>query len=459
MQNTKTFNRCQVTVCRAGLAVAVFAAYIALNSWSGTAVAGFRASAVGGIDIDAHGVVSRPAKTEYARLQAARQRSLKPVPGDLTKFTPERRVSLRRLEEAISRHRENRVTPLADEMRYLAGLQRIEYVFVYPEQNDVVLVGPAEGWRADENGNVVGLTTRRPVLLLDDLIVALRTARSSMATGISCSIDPTPQGLQNVNKLFRKMKSIDQPNVAIQRVEQAMGPQVITVTGVPTNSYFARVMVAADFRMKRIAMDFEPAPIEGMPSYLQLIANSRSSSKNMLPRWWLEPNYEPLLTDGKGLAWEIRGKGVKCMTEQDRLAEDGTLKRGAAAGSKAARQWADTFTDKFEQVADKDSTFGQLRNVMDLAVVAALIEKEGLLARAGLELPQLMDNEAVGVFNSPRQVPTQVRLIQTRHDWLMSASGGVQIIPWKIIEHVETSDTLSAKRKELSGKEYNWWSD
>ena len=63
-------------------------------------------------------------------------------------------------------------------IKYLAGLQRIHYVFVYPEQKDIVLVGPGEGWKVDAKGNVVGITTGRPVMLLDDLLVALRTAKS-----------------------------------------------------------------------------------------------------------------------------------------------------------------------------------------------------------------------------------------------------------------------------------------
>ena len=34
--------------------------------------------------------------------------------------------------------------PLPDEVKYLAGLQRIRYVFVYPEQQDIVLAGFGE---------------------------------------------------------------------------------------------------------------------------------------------------------------------------------------------------------------------------------------------------------------------------------------------------------------------------
>ena len=81
-------------------------------------------------------------------------------------------------------------------MRYLAGMQRVQYVFVYPQHNDIVLAGPGEGWKLNAQGEVVGITTNRPVLLLDDLKVALRSIEAVQTTGISCSIDPTPDGMR-----------------------------------------------------------------------------------------------------------------------------------------------------------------------------------------------------------------------------------------------------------------------
>ena len=66
-----------------------------------------------------------------------------------------RAVSLKHLEAALAKaHAEGK--PLPPEVVYLAGLQRVRYVFVYPEQNDIVLAGPAEGWKMDALGNVVG---------------------------------------------------------------------------------------------------------------------------------------------------------------------------------------------------------------------------------------------------------------------------------------------------------------
>ena len=40
-------------------------------------------------------------------------------------------------------------------MQVLAGLQRIQYVFVYPESNDLVLAGPAGDWRPGDEDIII----------------------------------------------------------------------------------------------------------------------------------------------------------------------------------------------------------------------------------------------------------------------------------------------------------------
>src|SRR6185436_8202891 len=148
------------------------------------------------------------------------------------------------------------------------------------------------------------------------------------------------------------------PQNAGRQMEQAVGPQKVTVTGVPGTSHFARVIVAADFRMKRLAMNFEPAPVDGMPSFLAMLKHGAGASA-MLPRFWLAPKYEPLRRDIDGLAWEIRGQGVRCLTEQDFL-NDAGQKQHSGKANPTAQKWADTFTSKFDELAHEDSSFGQL---------------------------------------------------------------------------------------------------
>jgi hypothetical protein len=411
--------------------------------------------AVGGVSVNADGVVDAPTVEDEAALAALRDTALDAVPENLQAWSDLRAVSLKQLEAEIAKHlAEGKELPEA--IRYLAGLQRVEYVFVYPEKNDVVIAGPAEGWRMDDLGNVVGATMGRPVLLLEDLIVALRTRDTVQLEAISCSIDPTPEGMQRLNEVFSTFREMGNPDETLPAMEQALGPQIVTVSGVPRTSHFARTLVAADFRMKRIAMGFDQSPVGNLPSFMDMLATSRGS-QSATPRWWLAPKYEPLARDADGLAWQIRGQGVQCMTEEDHFNAEGK-KVSSSKGSAIATKWADILTERFTELADHDSSFGQLRNAMDLAVVAALLDKEGLLAKANLELPKLTHEVALSEYNAPQQVASKANFVKRRRDFVISTSGGVQIVPWALTEQVEEIASVGEVRKGLPepGAEWVW---
>ncbi len=409
---------------------------------------------VGGVTIDARGLVSKVQIDDLNELRRVRALAVQPVPGDL-KVQALRKVSLRGLEAAIAEQRKNGV-PLSDEMRYLAGLQRIQYVFVYPELNDVVLAGPGEGWRLNADGEVVGEKTHRPVMLLDDLLVALRSIDAARTTGINCSIDPTREGIAAFQALMKNVHRVDgEPDELMTAIEKSLGPQRVSVNGVPDVSHFARVLVAADYRMKRLAMAFEEPPIAGLPSYLHMLKSSKGGSA--MPRWWLAPDYDALLADADGLAWELRRAGVKALTEDEVLEANGQRKRTGQA-SPLAKKWADNMTEHYDELCAKDAIFGQLRNCMDLAVVAALISHQHLTEKCGWSMPLLLNPDLpVESYNAPRQVDTQASVLQKGSNWIISASGGVQINPWQPLEKTQPSPTLSADRAKATPPGPAWW--
>jgi hypothetical protein len=256
--------------------------------------------------------------------------------------------------------------------------------------------------------------------------------------------------------VLSRMRSIGNRQPDAQPIEEALGPQMISVTGVPDTSHFAHVMVAADFRMKRLAMNFQPAPIDNMPSFMQLISSSRLAAKNMTPRWWLASAYQPLARDAEGLAWQLRGQGVQCMTEEDYFNAEGEREKTVQAGP-MAQQWADTMTARYDELATEDSAFGLLRNVMDLAVVAALVEKEELADRAGLEIPQLLTEYQPASYETPKYVPSQASFIRHRRSWLVSASGGVQLLPWHVADKTEEVAAVKDLHEQLSAAGDNWY--
>jgi hypothetical protein len=418
---------------------------------------------VGGVWVDADGVLRNRQVDETDQVRAAREAMLQPVPADARQLGL-RKISLRRLEAAIAAHLKT-AEPLDDEMKYLAGLQHIQYVFVYPELGDIVLAGPGEGWKINPDGDLVGLTTGRPVMWLDDLLVALRTAEATQQTGITCSIDPTNDGIVALNDLFAKMarggfgSNPDNLAEGMRAVEQTLGPQMVSIQGIPADSHFARVIIAADYQMKRLAMNFDPSPVKGLPSFLQMMKSGGGGSKNMMQRWWLEPNYESLLVSPDELAFEIRGASVKAMTEEDFVAANGSRKR-SGKGSPLAKKWADNMTAHYDELAGKNAVFGQLRNCIDLAVVSALIVKDRLAEKAHYSMSVFLHDDQLVTekFNQPKQIATQASVVQKGTSWLISASGGVQMYCWQLADKAEPSaDLAPVREKAMLPQDGRWW--
>jgi hypothetical protein len=181
----------------------------------------------------------------------------------------------------------------------------------------------------------------------------------------------------------------------------------------------------------------------------------------MLPRWWLTPDYEPPVRDAEGLVWELRGAKVKTMAENDFLDAAG-IKRGAGGSDPMSQRWADLMTERYDDLAKADPVFAQLRNCMDLALVSALIAKENLLQRAGLEIPALMGSQGGYVameLNAPRQIPTKASLIR-KPRMLGIAAGGVQINPWEIVNQVEQGEPSIPDRSYAALEQSDqWWSN
>lgn len=416
-----------------------------------------RLGGVGGVRVDAAGAIQRLDVDALQRLAKERADALVAADADLTKPAAMRKVSLRKLEEAIAKNLQDG-NPIPEEVKLLAGLQQIQYVFVYPEQQDVVLAGFGEGWKVDPRGNIVGLTTGKPVLLLDDLLVALRHAAQAAQGDISCSIDPTPEGMQRLRQHAASLTTIGNPQQTARGIEQALGPQLVTVNGIPATTHLAHVLVAADYRMKRIGMNLDPSPVQGLTSYLQLIGGSGRGMSAVAPRWWLVPDYQPVLVDPDGLAYELRGASVKCLTDETIFAANGQAQQQGQT-SPAAQKWADMMTTKYAALSQKEPIFAELQNVMDLAVIAALIHKEDLAHKAGHSFPLLLNPQQLPTDAMPtiKHTDSVASLMQKGTNWVISASGGVQIQAGKFLRETKVSTEIKQVRDQAAAQSKSWW--
>lgn len=420
--------------------------------------------AVGGVSIDADGILDRVDEDVSLRLQANRRQALQdglqPVSADMNRPSASRKISLRRLEALIVDCR-TAGKPLPQHALYFAGLQRVQHVFIYPDIQDVVLAGYAEGWHVDHRGEVVGLTTGQPVLKLDDLIVALRSADDAgSGSGISCSIDPSEEGLRRFQQVASR-SNLQMSRLAIARLEHALGASKITVTGVDAQSHFAHTLVAADFLMKRLAMGFEKAPVADLPSYLELVQASPRPPKDLMFRLWMAPCYDRVLRDPRGLAWEFDGSGVQTLTENEWLTgNDANV--GAAQIDPTAKKWAQQFTTAFPQLAERMTVFAELRNCIDLAVVGAILSSQRSARRSGYPMSLWMDEKESSVpeYRIPKVTPARASFIRRGREWIVSVSGGVDVDSWSVVESAQVQPALATVHAAAApGKNAAWWWD
>ncbi|MBI3863008.1 MAG: DUF1598 domain-containing protein [Planctomycetia bacterium] len=425
-----------------------------------------------GVGIDADGVLTSKTFTDPSgkllaeRLLAARSSQ----PGALRAWSDLRKVSLVRLERALAEILDAGGKP-DDVLLHLAGLLRVQYVFFYPEERDIVIAGPAEGWVEDLSGRAVGQTSGRPTLLLEDLVVALRAYPPGSRTKqyIGCSIDPRPEGLANLSRFIKTIPaeiSDDQREPVTLRIAQgmrdSMGMSNVRVFGMSNKTHFAQVVVEADYRMKLIGIGLEPPPVN-MVTFISALSSPKMAT---MQRWWFVPNYECVKVSEDRLAMELVGQGVELLTEDMLLGADGKLTAAGKSPNKASQQFTTSFTKKYAEIAVRSPVFAQLRNMIDLAVAASFICQQDYYGQARWR-PEALTDEArfpVETCGAPKQVPCVVNAVWKGNRLLVPA-GGVGIHPDKALEPGNVQSDRDGKlrdRREKTGARLpasSWWWD
>ncbi|MBC8869716.1 MAG: DUF1598 domain-containing protein [Planctomycetes bacterium] len=388
-----------------------------------------------GVAIDAVGLLSvKSFPDPLGRLHAARVAAARAgLPRDIAVPSDMRMVSLLRLEKAVGRAVAAGGQP--DEMmRNLAGLQSLRYVFFYPDEPDIVIAGPAEGWVADASGRVVGIKTGRPVLRLDDLVVALRAYApgSNNRPFIGCTIDPNRDGLARLQK-FQQTIPRTIPQRARQQVAariaqgsaESLGMANIRVFGISANTHFAQVMIEADYRMKLIGVGLEPPPTR-MTTFIGALTVPQHS---MLQRWWFTPRYDCVRVTKDRQAMELVGEAVQLLAEDKLVGPDGQLAPAAAKPSKASELFTMGFTRKYPEIAARSPVYAQLRNLIDMLVAAAFIRQQDFYGQASWNLGVLGDETALPVqtVRAAERVPCVVNTVWKGNRLLSPAGGGVSI--------------------------------
>ena len=415
---------------------------VAPDSWSDVGGSGAIEPYPTGVYVDASGTLHRLApRTDNPLLKRVHQAARRDSGNrSIKRRSALRKVSLPRLEKVLqARHAFG--LPPNESMQNLAGIYRIKYLLVYPETGDLVIAGPAGDWCRDAEGRVVNVETKAPVLQLDDVIVLLQNAYAANGR-FGCAINPRQANLAAAQAFIDQWRNrAVRPNQRKQWVEQlrkTLGKQDIHVWGIDPTTHAARTIVEADYRMKLVGMGLEDGTL-GVSSYLESAKSAGADALRGMSvlRWWFTPNYKSIRTTDTHNTFALDGIGVRVLCENEMLTEAGQ-RIHTGRSDPLSQQFADQFTVHFEALAAKYPIYADLRNLFDVALLAAVMHTEDLPGRIGWHMAFFRSADACQVrrYAAPREVDSVANyVVAERSKFVAGVSGGVSVDATRYLQH------------------------
>ena len=394
---------------------------------------------------------------------------------ELQKVSELRKVSLVRLERKVAQLKAEG-KPVSDDVRFLAGLTRITHVFYYPDENDIVIAGPAEGFFRNGENRVVGMESGKATLQLEDFVAALRAygPEGKKASLISCSIDPTQEGLQKFGAAQRQI--MQQFNGQITQITpqlvnhvgktyyNALGYQTITINGVSNETRFAQVLAEADYRMKLYGIGVEQPPVR-ITTFIEQ-ATPAAGGAGKLQRWYFTPNYDCVKVNEEGNAMALEGSGVKLACEDEVVSASGKRK-GKGGANIASRRFCASFTKQYEKLAARATVFGELRNLIDMSIAAAFIQKSDLYSKANWDMSTFGDESKfpIEIYPAPEKVAPVMNAVVKGGQLMTPIGGGVNIQPRVALNSDKASVDTEGKIEKVRDSIHfdladdQWWWD
>jgi hypothetical protein len=376
-------------------------------------------------------------------------------------------ISLNRLEKAVANAVEGDGV-LTKEMLYLAGIYQITHVFYFSESQDIVIAGPAEAWFPGQENTMIGVTTQKPVIELRHLITALRAYAPGKQGGniVGCSIDPTPEGSTRLKEFQQQFNGTNR-NEFVRGVRESLGMQTVRIDGIPATTHAAQMMVAADYRMKRIALGEDKLAVRGLQTFID---NTVSSPSNALFRWYFTPNYDSVVLMEDRTGMQLNGGGVQLVGANEVLSESG--KRAEVSGEldPGSKAFTRSFTRLYPEISRKALVFAQLRNWIDMLICAAHIQREDFYGKSSWSMEFFGDEKRfkLETFPAPKEVEPLVgsKTVRSRGGMTLVAPVGGVVIDAELAldeEHVkpDTDNKIAEQQKRiaLGLPDGVWWWD
>jgi hypothetical protein len=228
------------------------------------------------------------------------------------------------------------------------------------------------------------------------------------------------------------------------------------------------VIVEADYRMKLIGIGKLEAGSD-IPDYFELLARHPEQASGRIDglRWWLTLNCDEILHSDSRSAFELRGPAVECLSENELLGAQGQRVHTGDA-EPTNRLFASNFTEHYGDLAQREPIFADMQGVFNLALVAALIQHEGLDRQVGWDrgVFRAGGEYVTASYPVPKEVDTVVNHRVFRgEDVVVQVAGGVTGDLVKLLKNSDIRqpaprlDGVAAKSKAGELPEGRWWWD
>lgn len=319
-----------------------------------------------------------------------------------------RAVSLKILEaEAESCMRRAKCT---EDILLIGGMSKVVGYVVDEQNTDIILFGEAD------NGG--------PPLHLEDFVLALRNAWLKYAelrgntfyySYPSCTIDPEPEVFseleQSGSMIFAPSDPGNMKN-SLERWRSVCGkPQNVKVMGIPFDSHFGKVMVEADYYMKRLVDGSVTVDIDGFRSLTDMtldiareaIEKGKPISMHaQLNRFWFFPGENSFVED-QGIA-AIEKSLVQLLTEEEFLTKNREMV-GTGRADPLADKFASDFSLNYDVIAKEEPIYAQLEGLFRFVALAKLMKAKETPTEADIGLGYLMNSFPAGKTLVNRKLP------------------------------------------------------
>jgi hypothetical protein len=312
-------------------------------------------------------------------------------------------------EKAISLKRLSTVTAASGRLPRLEGLTRLDGFITDPVTRDVIVWGLSE--------------RNQPELQFDDFVIALRASfgrydqlrgNTLYRTPPLISIDPDPA-------VFQSLEQINVGDAAgKRRFNEVCGtPQTVRVEGMPRNTRLAKILVDADYRMKKVSQGTVTLPIATpfqshhdaqLAEWRAAAMRGDNVARGWSTRYWFEAgrfNYQGSreadmsLLDGDTVFFE--SAEVTLRDEDQRLAAQVLAASGRI--NPLARAFSCAWTRRMDEVYRSEPIWRDMHNMFRHVAVARVMAERKALARVDFGAEFLLERYAVTQVPMPATLP------------------------------------------------------